>query len=594
MSHLAIHTHIIKNINEGIITIGLDGKILDFNPAAESLLEMTRDEVLTQSFGALFLLDNRNDAFAQAVIDAIYDAHCVHNNVVHFHRKEDAVSLALSTSFLHDKAGEKHGVIAVFRDVTELEALREVEGHLNQELTENNQKLADSYLQAKEVNLQLETALSKVKVVRIITLFVLLLFLGISLYVWNFRDTALDYLNELDGPLTIVPSEGTTTNTVIIKPQPFISSIKLIGFIEPLQVVNVVSPLAGYVLERNFRYGQRVNEGDLLFQINTDAASVKARDARASYIKALEAMRKLDNWSTSLEITRAQRNQIKAKASLDLKKQRLTESKRLLDAGIISTSEYDSSKIDLTNAKMEYRSSQEDLAITQAKGGGDALAIAKLQLENARYLLQELETKLKRATVLAPVSGVVLLVTVDGKQLHLDVGSEVAGGAVAISIGDLQGISVTVEVDEVEIGRIHPYQSVLISGEAFPGIVLKGQVTRVSSQASQLKIRGSSSPTFSIQVQVSELSKEQQKRIRVGMSVDLDIQIYNNPNALMAPLQAVHSGPDGPYVWIMKSGAMHRTPVKAGLTTLDQVEIVSGLEPGTQLVLGPPLSAEQP
>lgn len=582
MSHQDIHIHIIDNIDEGIVTIGLDGTILDFNPAAERILHIQRKEVLGEPFGACFLLDERNDAFAQAVIESIYDANTTHNNVIHYHHNDGHSALALSTSYLQNDEGEKQGVIAVFRDITEIEDLRKAEEVLNQELSDKNHKLAASYLEIEESNLQLQAALKKVKVVRTtIFFFALSLLIGLAAYNWNPDpdDYALASVASLNGDL-----EEGSYQLVTLNQEAFTSALKLTGFIKPLEIINVVSPMSGHVAARHFEYGERVKKGDILFSINTDETSVKYRDAQATYISALEDVEKLENWQSSLEVARSRRSLSRIKLRLESDKQKADESKRLFELGIISQNEYKNTQQQLLNTRLEYASALEDLNNTQSQGGKQKQTVARLKLENAKYRMNQLKYKLEQSEIKAPVSGVVLLPKIEqGKRELLETGSNLSEGAIALSIGNLEGLSVQVEVGEMEIGKISAGQSVQVSGDAFPELILNGRVAQVSSQANDTN--GHSVPKFSILVTIPHLSASQQQQIRVGMSANLDVEIYKNETALMAPIDAVFNDMNGVYVRIKDQDGVRKVYVKTGLTTLTQVEILDGLEPGSELVI---------
>lgn len=584
-----IHSHIIANIDEGIITVGLDGTILDFNPAAARLLGMVREEALGEPFGTLFLLDERNDAFAQTVIDAVYEADITHNRVVRYHRPDGSLlPLALSTSFLKDDARDTQGVIVVFRDISELERLREEQRRLNEELQGNNHKLAEAVLAVEHANAMLQTARQRGRAVRVIVAaFLLLLLLGLGSYSrYGGGITVPRFsLGDEPAPLSVSPPGG---QVLTVAAQPFRSSIKLTGFIEPLRVINVVSSLDGHVQEKAFRYGAQVERGQRLFRVGIDETRVKHREARAAYITALEELNRLENWQSGAEVVRARRTLARAKFNLATLRQKSEESKRLLEMGIIPVAEDQSQQEQLANGEMEYQTAEDDLQSVLAQGGEEQRTVARLKLENAEYQMNELQQKLDSAVVVAPVSGVVLQPSgPQAEERRIEVGSAVQEGAVALSIGDLEGVSVRVSVDEIEIGRMAVGQQVLIRNEAFHGVELHGEVARVSSQASKAEGFGGGVPTFAIDVQVEHLDLEQRQRIRVGMSADLEVLVHDNPQAVLVPLSAVTSGPDGTFVMVLEGDGEQprRQEVETGLTSLDQVEILHGVEPGMRLLV---------
>ena len=120
----AIQAEIMRDMKEGVMTIGMDGVISFVNPAAEKILEKTEEELLGQKFAACFFEYEENDGFNQTIVDAIYDATTSHQNVVAYFTGEKTKQLHVTTSYLKNEE-ERIGVIAVLGDISELSELRD-------------------------------------------------------------------------------------------------------------------------------------------------------------------------------------------------------------------------------------------------------------------------------------------------------------------------------------------------------------------------------------------------------------------------------------------------------------------------------------
>ena len=130
MSENATYKNILENMNEGVMSLDLKGRVTTFNPAAESILGLKQEMVLNQIFAAVFLQMDGTDDFTQAVLDAIYESSITHRKRIAFSKGGELRTLDVTTSFLFTKPEEsgeaaKEGVIAVFSDVTEVEQLRD-------------------------------------------------------------------------------------------------------------------------------------------------------------------------------------------------------------------------------------------------------------------------------------------------------------------------------------------------------------------------------------------------------------------------------------------------------------------------------------
>ena len=161
--------------------------------------------------------------------------------------------------------------------------------------------------------------------------------------------------------------------------------------------------------------------------------------------------------------------------------------------------------------------------------------------------------------------------------------------------------SVKAKLDEVDVTKVQLGQKVRVSGDAFPGQQLNGSIQSISPHAEEGEGAKSVS-SFGIKVVIDSVPPELKKRIMVGMTANLEIIIYEKPDALMIPLTAVHDEQGKRYI-IRKKGtapsdAAEKLVVTTGYTTQDAVEITSGLKAGDLIevvTLGPsPAPASPP
>lgn len=119
-----IRESIMRDMSEGVMTISFDGVISYLNPAALLILDRDEGELLHQSFGVCFFEYEENDAFTQAILDAVYDRDRTHEAIVPYFTGTETRQVRMVTSYLTDGA-ERVGVIVVLSDMTELTELRD-------------------------------------------------------------------------------------------------------------------------------------------------------------------------------------------------------------------------------------------------------------------------------------------------------------------------------------------------------------------------------------------------------------------------------------------------------------------------------------
>jgi HlyD family secretion protein len=580
-----IFRNILESMSDGVMTIGLDGQILTFNTAAESILGLRGPDVLQKSFAELFLIREENDAFNQTILNAIYDANTIHDKIVRWHRGDAVLTLEVTTSFLSTtEEGTKKNVavIVVFNDITEVGRLQESEQRLTGELKEKHQALQKSYLELEETNTTLQAALRKVQLIRVAaTVFVIILFLSIGLFTWKQSGVSSKKTVTAD-------KQGTAARTYTVNPQSLTDSITLKGTLKPIQIVNVTSPFTGMVSEKHFEYGQAVIKGQLLLKLDRAETEVKYREAKTAHIEAQEKVKELENWMNSNEMAKAQQSVTRSKLTLDGHHKTFQETERLFKKEIVPATEHANAKQQFTTAGMDHESSLRELQVVKEKGEGQNRYIAKLKLENAHQKLQDLENQLRRSEIVAPVSGTVLNPDMAGdkdkKGKIADRGVTFSQGDILLAIGNTEGLSMTAEVDELEVLKIKKDQQVRITVDAF-GETIKGRVTHISSQAVKAD-GGKKAANFEVSVAMDSLPVGLRDKLRLGMSANMEIMLLNKSNVMLLPIQAVLIEGKDRVVTVRDKAtqSLKKVRVEAGITTLDAVEITGGLKAGDEVV----------
>ncbi|SDB28350.1 PAS domain S-box-containing protein [Desulfonatronum thiosulfatophilum] len=573
-----LHLNILENMRDGVMALDFQGRITLFNPAAAEILNLDRDRVCDRTFAEVFMgMDEANDEFNQVVLDAIFEKVVGRRETVDFIRPGGTrATLSLTSSYLCGAVDDQaRGVILVFSDITALKTLQEQE-------RENNRKLALAYGDLEESNTRLTQALKRAHVVRILATLAVILFF-VSLGVVHFQGfTALKSLPGLTASASV--SNAPTRQVHTVRTQPLTATISLSGRLQPVEEIVVTAPFDARILENHFIFGQRVRQGDLLLVLDASELEVKLREARGARIKAVQKYAELRDWDSGQDMARARRSVERAENKLETDRRKLEESELLFSRGLIPANELDTTRQQVQSSTTDLIASREDLASTRDKANSDNVMIARMELENAELRLAELENQMARARVLAPASGVVVRPTVEeDKKLSLDRGARVTAGAALLALGDLSGLRVLTKVDEVDIGKLIAGQKVTARGDAFPGLTLSGLVAHISAQATGGS--GHQAPTFDVQITIPELGPEAEEVIRVGMSADLEVLVHDNPAALLLPLHLVRPQRGQSLVRVLlDDDQIEEREVQTGMTTLNAVEILAGLQVEDRLV----------
>ena len=581
-----IRGSVLDNLMDGVMVVELGGTIGMFNPAAGRILALSPDEVAGRTFAELFIAHEGFDEFTEIILDAVENRGEGGRRVVALHAGGEARSLSVATSYLRstrDGAVEPVAVIAVFSDITEVRELRETELRMAKAVDAQYAELQMAYRQIEERNETLAATLKKVQVARVLaTVLVIGVFLGAGVYTWQ----PLGLFGGSSASVVVSSADagvGEGQRTMEVEPRPLRTTISLVGKLAPWREVSVTSPVESRIGKVHFQYGQKVVEGALLVELDIAETNREYREARIAHIDALKKFEAIEDWENGPEMADARRSFARAKLELESQENRLKRTAFLLKQGLVASSEHEDAQRQYRGRQLDVEAARQDFEAARARGGQEARDKAKLELGIAREKMHELEQSLQRSAIHAPLTGVVLAPAGAGRS-GLTEGASTEKGAMLLTIGDFSRISAVTKVDEVDVVRIKAGQAVSVTGNAFPGLTLGGIVTHVSSQA---EARSRRAPEFSVVVTLDPLRTAQQGRLRAGMSSNLKIVVYRNDTALLVPIDAVerHGRKHRLRVVDRETGEARAREVEIGPTTLDSVEIVTGLKPGDEIVV---------
>lgn len=187
--------------------------------------------------------------------------------------------------------------------------------------------------------------------------------------------------------------------------------------------------------------------------------------------------------------------------------------------------------------------------------------------EQARISRDQAKVELAKATILAPINGVVA-------ERLIRRGDLVKPQQQLFTVIDLTAIKASLFVPEKKIGEVEVGSVVRVSSDAFPGQVFSGSVERIAPVAD------SNTGTFKVTVAL----KNSNNRLRPGMFLSTSVVLYTHPNALVIPKKCLVYENEKTSVFVVKGGKAHQVQVKPGLTNLMSVEIVKGLTPSEKVV----------
>jgi HlyD family secretion protein len=349
------------------------------------------------------------------------------------------------------------------------------------------------------------------------------------------------------------------------------------GVVEPLATVEVKSKASGEVLDLLVETGDFVEAGKLLVHI--DPRTVRNRlDQAEAELKAANSRRKI-----------AQSQMQRAES--------------LLQKGTFTQADLEQAALDLANA--------EAMVVT-----------ARVSVENARIAVDDTDVR-------APITGTVILKPVEKGQVISSPTQDFAGGSLLLTMADLSAVQIRMLVNEADIGKVRPGMSATVTVTAYPNQPFPGEVSKIEPQAIDIF----DVTIFEVLISIGNPDG----MLMPGMNAEVDVQIARSEDVLTVPIMALRTNRDvastasmldvpeeelrqlvgadgagqrrstgrsrsgkrgekpaaeyrfGGNFWVVleNNGNYEFKNVRTGITDLDRVEIVTGLEEADSVLILP-------
>jgi len=389
---------------------------------------------------------------------------------------------------------------------------------------------------------------------------------------------------------------GVEVNTEAIQKRNLESIVSASGKIQPKTLVNISADTMGRVTSLAVNEGQRVTRGEFLLEI--DPRNLRTR---------------VESGEASLQASASQAEQMRlslenAKLSLKLAQDNYSRQRELWKGGLTTREA-------LERAENEFNAQQANLRVQEQNVKTQQLRIAqeRASLSSARY-------DLSRVRIESPINGIVTRRNIEEGETAVT-GTMNNPGTVLLTIADMSVIEAEVEVDETDIPTVAFGQTAKVTIDAMPGKTFTGKVTEIGNSPIQAAGQAASAQATNFKV-VLTLDGEVPE-VRPGFTCTAEITTATRQNTLAVPIQATTvrevvvdekgtmerepvtpnpgrrpAAPTGELkpgqerkelegVFLVKDGKVQFEPVKTGIAGDKYFEVLSGLEEGAQVVVGP-------
>lgn len=398
--------------------------------------------------------------------------------------------------------------------------------------------------------------------------------------------------------------EGINVAVEAVGNKNVIETVNASGKIYPEVEVKVSPDISGEIVELNVMEGDSVKKGQVVARIFADLYADQQSQAAAIVSQQ------------KYQVKHAEEQIAGLKSAMDQTEAAFKRQKQLLADKVISQSEFEIAQNAYLSAKANYSASLQNVSASKAG------------VQSAQASLNRASKDVGRATLIAPMDGVVSLLNV--KKGERVVGTAQMAGTEMMRIADMGSIEVRVDVPENDIPKVSIGDTAIVNVDAYFNRTFKGIVYQIASSqngainASTLTTTTSNEVTnYKVYIRLLKSSyedlivpgKKQNFPFRPGMTATADIQTTRKNNILAVPINAVTTrtktkDAEKPaaevsfdqegiaasdddesevVVFVIDSAgtSVKKRLVKTGIQDSKNIEITSGLKVGDKIVVEP-------
>jgi HlyD family secretion protein len=284
-------------------------------------------------------------------------------------------------------------------------------------------------------------------------------------------------------------------NTSPVTRGELVDTVGATGTLQAVTTVQVGSQVSGNISWLGADYNSIVKKGQVIAKLDPSLFQAQVAQAKAN-------------------LTRAQADVERYRVALDDAQTKYTRAKELAARSLIPQSDLDAAKVAVDAAQAQLQSGQADVV-------------------QARASLNQAQVNLDHTIITAPIDGIVTSRNVDVGQT---VASSLQAPTLFIIAADLTKMQVNANIDEADVGRIRPNQTVVFHVDAYPGEEFKGTVSQIRLQPVVVQ----NVTTYGTMIDVPNPDL----RLKPGMTANLRVQIAKRTDVLRVPNAALRFRPN--------------------------------------------------
>ena len=277
---------------------------------------------------------------------------------------------------------------------------------------------------------------------------------------------------------------GPVYDTACVERRTLEVAVSSAGIVEPIATVEVKSKASGEVLDILIETGDMVEQGSLMVSIDPRIVRNRLAQSDAEFKAAISRR----------EIAQTQKKRVES----------------LVGNGTLTQSDLEQAMLDLANSEAQ-------------------VVTARVSVENARIAVDDTDIR-------APISGTIISKPVEIGQVISSPTQDFAGGTLLMQMADLSAVQIRSLVDETDIGKIRAGMPARVLVAAYPNQPFPGEVVKVEP----LAVIEQNVTMFAVLVSI----QNPDGLLMPGMNAEVEVSIARADDAMTIPVMALRTRRD--------------------------------------------------
>jgi HlyD family secretion protein len=248
------------------------------------------------------------------------------------------------------------------------------------------------------------------------------------------------------------------------------------------------------------------------------------------------------------------------------------------------------SNVSQAELALERTKLQSNANVVQAEA---AMRAAESEFTRQKSKLAKIQTQIEKTKITAPADGLVVYATSaqmsrPGRDVQpLDEGQQVRERQELIYLPTGSTFKADVSIHESSLEKVSVGLPVRITVDALPGQTFNGTIASIAPLPdARSMFMNPDLKVYSTVINIDDGADV----LRSGMTCKAEIIVAQYPSATYVPVQSIVRVKGKPTAFVKTAGAVEPRPVEIGLDNNRMVRVISGLEPGEEVLLNPPLA----